>query len=101
MLWCAMAKKQKTPEQLALSKALRQPERRWRMNRNCAWYFSKRWAFFTNYTGLSLSVGDAAPRAKVHGAEVPEYVLGVSLDVRPCRFLLFWRGKRRIWWGAF
>ncbi len=100
MVWCAMAKT-KTPEQLALSEAVRKPERRWKVNRNCAWYFSSRWSFFTNYRGLSLSVGDVAPKAKVHGDEVPEYVLGVTLDVRPYRVLLFWRGKRRIWWGAF
>ena len=96
-----MAKKQKTPEQLAISKALRQPERRWKMNRNCAWVFAGTWSFFTNYKGFSLAVGDVAPRAKAHGDEVPEYVLGVTLDVRPYRVLLFWRGKRRIWRGAF
>ena len=93
-----MAKKQKTPEQLAVSKALKQPERRWKINRNCAWYFSKNWSAFTNYRGFSLGLlGENFP--KVHGPEVPEDKLCMTLEFRPFKFLVFYKDKRRIWWG--
>ena len=99
MIWWGMAKKKKTPEQLAVAEALKRPERRWNVNRNCAWVWAPKWGLFTNYKGFSFSQGEAKP--KFHGPEVPEPAINVSLDLWPFRFLVFWKTRRLVWIQPF
>lgn len=88
-----MAKKKRTPEQEAIRKAMRKPERWWNCNRHCAWVHRQGWGFFTNWRGFSFSAGK--PKEKFYGPEVPESMIQITLDIRPFRFLVYW-GNRRL-----
>ena len=90
-----MAKKQKTPEQLAISAAMRKPARWWFASRRVCWVNGKTWGFFSNYKGFSFSCG--TPKAKVHGEEVPESQFTMTFEWRPFRLVMFWHLKRICW----
>lgn len=88
MLGSDMAKKQRTSEQEAISRAMAQPERWWNVNRHCAWVVASGWSFFTNYRGFSFCAGH--PAKKFHGPDVPEYLFTMQLD--------WWKPKLMAWW---
>lgn len=95
-----MAKKKRTPEQEAISRAKKAPERKWFASRRMAWAnftWPGKWGFWTNYNEVAFDAG--TPRYKFHGPEVPEAVLGLNFRVWPPRLVLFWHRKRVLWLG--
>ena len=94
-----MAKK-RTPEQEAISRAKKLPERRAFCSRRMAWVHGKRpfkWSFFTNWRGFSLSMGEVEGASEKETAPQPKVL--VSLDWRPFGFVIWWRGERLVWIG--
>lgn len=94
-----MAKK-RTPEQEAISRAKKLPERKFFISRQMAWgrgNWPVEWGFFTNWRGFTFSVGAAVVMSV--GEVAPNPVLTVTLDWRPFGFSIFWRNKRLVWIG--
>lgn len=94
-----MAKK-RTPQQEAISRAKRLPERKrfigWRM----VWAHGKwpcRWGLFTNWTSFTIDIGE--PKVKFYGPDVPESKFGFRFAIRPFGVLCFWERKRLFWIG--
>ncbi len=94
-----MAKK-RTPEQEALSRAKKMPERKRFMSRKMAWAKGDRpvnWSFFTNWRGFCLSIGELEGASEKETAPQPKFL--VSLDWRPFGFVIWWRSRRLVWVG--
>ena len=94
-----MVKKQ-TPEQETISRAKKLPERKWFVGRRMAWAWKNwpvKWAFFTNWSGFSLSIGEMERATKKETAPQPKFL--VSLARRPFDFSIFWYGKHIVWIG--
>lgn len=92
--------KERTPEQEALSRANRLPERKWFIGRRMAWAKGTRpikWSFFTNWRGFSLSFGDVESVSDNDTA--PKAIFLMSLDWRPFGFVIWWRSERLVWVG--
>jgi hypothetical protein len=83
-----MAKK-RTPEQEAVRKAMKKPERRWFMSRLHA--FGP--FFWTNYNEVSICWGE--PKNRFHGEQVPEHNWTIWFRLWTPR-LMVWKHLRRI-----
>lgn len=82
-------------QNMAIKEAWTAPDRRWKINRNCAWVFVSSWSFFTNWKGFSLAGGE--PRKRFNKAEVPASMWQVTFDAWPFRLLIFARNRRLVW----
>ena len=94
-----MAKK-RTPEQEAISRAKKLPERKGFVGRRMAWGRGDRpfkWGFFTDWRCLSFSIGEMEGATAKETAPQPKFL--VALDRQPFGFSIFWHGKRIVWIG--
>ncbi len=92
--------KERTPEQEAISRAKKMPERKWFVGRRMAWGQGDRptkWSFFTNWSGFCLSIGEMEGATAKETAPQPKVL--VTLDWRPFGFSIFWYGKHIVWIG--
>ncbi len=91
-----MAKK-RTPEQEAISRAKKLPERNRFASRKMAWAFGDGWGFFTDWTSVSASVGEVGGRSEKEVCPMPVFLL--SFGVAPFSVSVFWRDERLVWIG--
>ena len=92
--------KTRTPEQEAISRAKKQPERKGFASRKMAWAFGDRWfpwGFFTDWTSFSVSVGQVGGRSEKETCPMPVFLF--SFGVAPFSVSVFWCNKRLIWIG--
>lgn len=95
-----MAKK-RTPEQEALSRAKKMPEKKgfigWRM----AWAWGDcpfKWGVFTDWTGITLDIGKAKDPLRA-ASDVPSAQFGFTFATKPFSIICFWRQKLLFWIG--
>lgn len=96
---CGMVKK-RTPQQEALSRAKKMPERRFFLSKRMCYGRGSRpckWSFFTNWTGFTISLGE--PKVKYYGQETPESRFLFEFATRPFSIMCFWERKRILWLG--
>ena len=89
--------KVRTAEQEAIRAAQRRPERKRFVNRRMAWGFFGVWSFFTDWTSVSVSVGQVGGRAEKETCPKPVFLF--SFGVTPFSAVMFWRSKRLFWIG--
>ena len=92
--------KKRTPEQEAISRAKKLPDRKgfvgWRMAwGRGSWPF--RWGFFTNWTNFVISLG--GPTVQGHIPDVPKSKFEFTFETRPFGIICFWKQKRLFWIG--
>lgn len=91
-----MAKK-RTPEQEAIRRAMKMPDRRAFSSRYMSWAYGAwpcRWGVFSDWTSFSISF-----EGKAHGAPVPGTGFVFKFGVRPFSIICFWEEKRIFWVG--
>ena len=89
--------KARTAEQEAIRAAQRRPEKKWFANRRMAWGFFEGWSFFTDWTSMSVSVGQVGGRAEKETAPMPVFLF--SFGITPIYASMFWRNKHIFWIG--
>lgn len=92
--------KKRTPEQEAISRAKKMPERKGFIGRRMAWGQGGRpfkWGFWTNWSGFSLSIGEMEGVTEKETAPQPKFLIAV--DRRPFGCSIYWYKKHIVWIG--